>query len=118
MPAKKPRPKLLRDSLRELGYATTAQSFTALVLDTFNHEWSTFSVDDLLCRPDDAVTFCGQVRLRVEQCESEVARIRGLKRIPHELFLRTLVGARKRKGLKHDAGSKKDAGVGTDEAGA
>jgi hypothetical protein len=75
----------LSDSLPHYGIDTDPKMFVDQLNDMFHGLYPSFTLDDLLCRPREALAFCDAVR-------------RGLGNydLPDDLILRPMLNERKR----------------------
>ena len=78
----------LADALLKAGYAGEPAEFERVLADVFAEHFSTFSDEDLLCRPKAALKYCRLVR--------EAA---GCRKIAEYAILRGLTNMRKRSRL-------------------
>lgn len=75
----------LQERLTEHGSTLSPDEFRGILIDTMFRHYGGWSLDELLCRPDESISYCGEVRKQVAAS------------LPEELILKTLLNIRKRK---------------------
>lgn len=74
----------LGQELRSHGYLADPESFRETLVDVMFNGYGSWTIDDLLCHPEDALEYCRVVR-----------QLTG-SNLPDEFILKTLLNIRKR----------------------